>query len=226
MHVSIMLFVGTRLAPEEVSGRSVLEVGAGNVNGSVRPVIENWGRPAEYVGVDIEPGPGVDTVCAAENLFEHFGAASVDVVLCLEALEHIRDWKGAISNMKRVLSPGGVLLLTARSEGFKYHGYPYDYWRFSPADMEMVFSDFELLAAEPDPQDPGVLVKARRPESFTEGDLSGFAALSIVTGDRRATLHDADFDHPHYHRILARCKRRAFRKKLRGVRRQIGRAHV
>jgi ubiquinone/menaquinone biosynthesis C-methylase UbiE len=40
--------------------------------------------------------------------------ASFDVVTCLEALEFMRDWRGAVKEMMRVLKPGGLLMLSNR----------------------------------------------------------------------------------------------------------------
>jgi hypothetical protein len=34
--------------------------------------------------------------------------------------------------MGEVLKPGGLLLITARGNGFWVHGYPHDYYRFLP----------------------------------------------------------------------------------------------
>ncbi len=40
--------------------------------------------------------------------------ASFDIVTCLEALEFMRDWRGAVKEMLRVLKPGGLLMLSNR----------------------------------------------------------------------------------------------------------------
>jgi len=39
---------------------------------------------------------------------------SFEVVTCLEALEFMRDWRGAVKEMLRVLKPGGLLMLSNR----------------------------------------------------------------------------------------------------------------
>lgn len=36
--------------------------------------------PAEYVGIDIRPGPGVDVLCEAGDLVERFGGNAFDLV--------------------------------------------------------------------------------------------------------------------------------------------------
>jgi SAM-dependent methyltransferase len=93
---------------EEFEGKRVLEVGSKYVNGSVRPLIERFLSPKEYVGVDIEPGKFVDVVLPAERLVEHFGPESFDVVIATELLEHVQDWRLVVNNMKAVLRRGGA----------------------------------------------------------------------------------------------------------------------
>ncbi len=43
-----------------------------------------------------------------------FDADTFDVVTCLEALEFMRDWRGAVKEMVRVLKPGGLLMVSNR----------------------------------------------------------------------------------------------------------------
>ncbi|MDA8100284.1 MAG: class I SAM-dependent methyltransferase [Nitrospiraceae bacterium] len=168
------------LSREEIAGKRVIEVGAYDVNGSLRSYIESFG-PAEYVGVDIEQGYGVDVVCTAEDLLQRFGKGRFDVVVSTELLEHVRDWRTVISNMKNLCAPGGVILITTRSKGYPYHGWPYDFWRFETGDMERIFDDCEVQGIESDPIEPGVFVKAKKSAAFTERSLSDIAVYSVVT---------------------------------------------
>jgi SAM-dependent methyltransferase len=87
--------------------RAVCEFGSRNVNGSVRPLFAD--APV-YVGVDAREGPGVDVVCDAadyrpDRLF--------DTVVCTETLEHTPRVRDICANAARILSPGGVFLVTA-----------------------------------------------------------------------------------------------------------------
>lgn len=183
-------FVRANLEPKEVTGQRVLEVGAYDVNGSVRPIIERLG-PARYVGVDIQPGPGVDEICEASQLVERFGAYTFDVVISTEMLEHVRDWRASVANMKRVLRPGGVLVLTTRSEGFGYHAFPHDFWRFSTNDMRIIFGDCSIRAVESDPLEPGVFVKAGMPlTAYVPHDLASYALYSMVLRRRALDVSD------------------------------------
>lgn len=173
-------FARTVLRPAEIHDKIVLEVGSLDVNGCVRPIVEML-KPSRYIGVDTKTGPGVDQVCDAAELVECFGEDSIDVLISTELLEHVRDWRAVVSNFKRVLKRGAVLLITTRSRHFPYHGYPFDFWRYEMSDMEILFQDFSIERMEPDPLAPGVFIKARKPFDFTEVDLSNHSLYSIVT---------------------------------------------
>jgi SAM-dependent methyltransferase len=174
-------FGHTHLSAADVQGKAVLEVGARNVNGSLRSFVEGL-SPSLYIGVDVEPGMGVDEVCRAEDVLARFGLSAFDLLISTELLEHVHDWRTVITSFKSVLRPNGVLLITTRSRGFPYHGYPHDYWRYELADMKEIFADFEIEALEPDPSMPGVFVRARKPAGFTARDLNGIHLQPVVRG--------------------------------------------
>ena len=182
-NVAALSFGHRMLGEREIRGRRVLEVGARDVNGSLRGYLEALG-PAEYLGVDIEPGPGVDLLCDAETLSERFGPGRFDVVVATEVLEHVRDWRRVVEGLKSVLVPDGVLLITTRSLGFPYHGFPHDFWRYELDDMRAIFVDFTVESLEPDPYSQGVFLRARKPADHRPADLSGVSLHSMVTGGR------------------------------------------
>lgn len=177
---------------DEVLGKSVLELGAMSTTGSVRPSIEKLG-PRRYIGIDIVEGPGVDELCDASEIVEKYGPESFDVVVATELLEHVKDWRLIIHNIKTVLKPGGIALITTRSYGFYYHPNPEDLWRFETHDIERIFSDFVIERLEKDPIAPGVFVKARKPEGFQEADLSSVALYCLITKKRSRSLPRARF---------------------------------
>jgi SAM-dependent methyltransferase len=178
-HPSCIEFVRAQLSPAEIKGAKVLEVGSRDVNGSVRPLVE-CARPARYVGVDIEEGPGVDEICDASQLVSRFGAEQFDLVVSTELLEHVRDWRLAVSQMKEVLRVGGTLLITTRSKGFGVHAYPYDFWRYEIDDMRRIFSDLDIQSLERDPTRPGVFLKASKPHDFRATRLDEVKLYSVV----------------------------------------------
>jgi SAM-dependent methyltransferase len=196
-------FVEETVKPDDVKDRDVIEIGSYDVNGSVRPYLEGLG-PASYVGVDINPGPGVDVVCNAEELVERFGTERFDLVVSTELLEHVRDWRAVISTMKRIVRPGGLIVITTRSQGFPIHGFPDDFWRYEASDMRVIFGDCYLEAVDVDRSEPGVFVAARRPPSqdFEPFDLSGYALRSPHT-DRRILTVDGDSPDDERARLVA-----------------------
>lgn len=93
----------------------------------------------EYLGVDVRPGPGVDLVQDVQDMA--LPDCSVGTVLALSTLEHVPHfWKG-LDEIRRVLRPGGALLLACPFY-FHVHDYPSDYWRFTPMALEMLLEDY------------------------------------------------------------------------------------
>lgn len=98
-------------------GRDVLEIGSGS--GSVAREILSRSRELAWTAIDIDP---LMTQAAATRLREFpsaaaetadatalpFPDASFDSVVCCLMLHHIVDWERAVSEVARVLRPGGT----------------------------------------------------------------------------------------------------------------------
>lgn len=182
-------WLALNLERDEIAHRRVIEVGSCDVNGTVRPIVQLL-KPAEYIGVDITWGPGVDQVCYADELVERFGETSFDVVVSACALEHIRDWRSAVSNMKRVCRPDGLMLIMVPHE-WPYHEHPYDFWRYGREDVSRIFADCEILRLDEDALAPSlVYAKIRRPAGLREIDLHGIELYSILVGRRVTEIRD------------------------------------
>ena len=188
--VSVIEFFIYHLRKKEFEGKRVLEVGSKYVNGSVRPLIKRWCAPLEYIGVDLEPGKFVDVVLPAEKLIKYFGRESFDVVISTETLEHVKDWRFVINNMKQVLKPGGYMYITTCSRGFPYHNFPYDFWRYELEDMKEIFSDFEILVLTKNHEEQGIFLKARKPKHYAPKRLDNLALYSMVLGRRTKRIVD------------------------------------
>jgi SAM-dependent methyltransferase len=178
VHSSVMKFGEMIFDSDLISGKSVLEVGSRNVNGSLSAHIESL-NPVSYVGVDMIEGEGVDLAIPVEELIATFGENSFDVVFSTEMLEHCEDWKEAINQMKAVTKIGGTLIITTRGPGFPHHEYPGDFWRFTVADMIYIFSDFIDVQVSDDPEAPGVFVKAMRPMGWIAKDFSDYEVMEM-----------------------------------------------
>jgi SAM-dependent methyltransferase len=178
-NVACLQFCESKLKREEVEGKRVLEVGSRNINGSFREMVNKY-NPSLYLGVDIDAGDGVDELCSIYNLVSEYGIESFDVVICTEVLEHVENWISAISNLKNILKPNGVMLLTTRSKGFGYHEFPLDCWRYEIEDIEVLFSDCIIEENEKDTFDIGVLVKLRKPIDFVEIENLDYELYSMA----------------------------------------------
>ena len=192
--ISVYDFVVDSLAAGlavELRGKRILEVGSRSVNGGVRPVITLACQPSEYLGIDIIEGKGVDRVLPCDRLLTTFGEGSFDAVVATEVLEHVDDWKTALRNMKGVLKPGGLALVTVPSKGFPFHAWPYDFWRYQIEDVQQAFSDFDVLHLRKNPESPGVLFAGRK-SSRPATDLAPIALYSMILGRRTPVVQRFD----------------------------------
>jgi len=202
-NVAVIEFFIENVERKEFENKRVLEVGSKYVNGSVRPLIEHFCSPKEYVGVDVEPGKYVDLILPAEKLVEYFGPESFDIVIATELLEHVQNWRLAVSNLKDVLKHGGYIYITTRSRGFPFHAYPYDFWRYEIEDMRKIFGDFDIIRLTKDHEAPGVCLKAKKPENYVPTDLSDIALYSIILGRRTKNVPNLK-DMPLARRLILR----------------------
>jgi len=178
--ISVLTFFIDYCKPEEFNNKRVLEVGSRFINGSIRPFIEKFLHPKEYVGIDIIKGKFVDKIVAAEDIVSYFGENTFDVVIASEIIEHVRDWRLVLQNLKDVLTEKGYLFITTRSKGFPLHDYPFDYWRFEIDDMKEIFSDFKIKAILKDNRYPGLFFKAQKPEIYKYRSMDNIKLYSII----------------------------------------------
>ncbi|MFG0634942.1 methyltransferase domain-containing protein [Pseudomonas sp. xss_2] len=132
MHPTAMqngkLFFDTYLDEARASSATVIvEIGAQDVNGSLREVSP---AGAHYIGVDFVVGNGVDVVLTDPYCLP-FESESVDVVVTSSCLEHSEMFWLSFSECLRVLKPDGLLFINVPSNG-AFHRYPVDCWRFYP----------------------------------------------------------------------------------------------
>lgn len=94
----------------------VIEIGSRDVNGSVRPLFPN----ADYTGLDISPGPGIDVVGEVES---YRPKKPADIVICCEVFEHAETWQSLCRTAYRFLDPvTGAFYMTCAGPGRHEHG--------------------------------------------------------------------------------------------------------
>ncbi len=106
----------------------VLDIGSMDVNGSYRQIFSD--PRFDYVGLDLEAGPGVDVVVEDPYTLP-FDADSFDLVISGQAFEHAEFFWQLFAEMVRVTNSKGFLFLLAPSAG-PIHRYPVDCYRFYP----------------------------------------------------------------------------------------------
>jgi len=99
----------------------------------------------EYVGMEWTDAYRPDVVGDVRDM-RMFVAGEFDSVLCNQMLEHVDDVARALSEIHRVLKPGGCLCITVPFIG-RLHCVPHDYWRFSPYGLRCVLerAGFDVL---------------------------------------------------------------------------------
>jgi SAM-dependent methyltransferase len=109
----------------EGGGARVVDFGCGTR--PYEPLFER--RKTQYIGVDIGPNPQADLVMKpGERVPLEDGAA--DVVVSSQVLEHVVDVEGYLAECRRLLKPGGMLLLSTHGT-WLYHPYPTDVRRWT-----------------------------------------------------------------------------------------------
>ncbi len=123
-----------------LSGR-VLDVGCGD-----RPY-RRFISCEDYTGLDACEKVRPDVIAKSESL--PFEDGRFDSAVCTEVLEHVRDPRKSLSEIRRVLKSGGTLYLTA-PQAWGLHYEPDDYWRFTRYGLAhlLEISGFEVICVE------------------------------------------------------------------------------
>ena len=112
---------------KDLSQGTVVDIGSKDFNGSIRSVCPGH---LKYIGVDFDPGPGVDVVIDDPYKLP-FEDGSADVVVSNSTLEHSEFFWLLFMEVIRILKPTGLFYLNVPSNG-PFHRYPVDCWRFYP----------------------------------------------------------------------------------------------
>ncbi len=119
-------------------GLRILSVGAG---GQTEALLRR--RGVRFQSVDIDPAKHPNIVATVEDL-HMVEDVSVDVVFCMEVLEHVREPLRAVKELSRILVPTGIVVgSTPFILGI--HDAPQDFYRFTRYGIDLLFDGFERL---------------------------------------------------------------------------------
>jgi SAM-dependent methyltransferase len=97
---------------------------------------------------DIDPASGADLIVdiTRDNSVTVAGGA-FDIIVCTEVLEHTLDPFAAVRELRRLLKPGGHLLVTTPFN-FRIHGPLPDCWRFTEHGLRALLQDFHVVTID------------------------------------------------------------------------------
>ena len=119
---------------QPLDGRA-LDVGCGTGRVAVR--LAEQGFSVDALDVEekvLDIARGVAERCKLDISFilcdfaherDRYASDSYDVVVCMEVLEHVENWQSLVEGMRRVLKPGGTLIITVISTSSGSNGSPY-----------------------------------------------------------------------------------------------------
>ncbi len=139
-------------------GATVAELGSGNRR-----------LTPDIVNIDLFPFPNVDIV--SDVAATPLGAGSIDYLVIDAVLEHVPEPHKVVAEIFRLLKPGGEAYCLAPFV-YPYHGYPHNYFNFSPDALEFLFRDFSSCAVR----------IARGPTSALTNLLSEYVAVALSGG--------------------------------------------
>jgi SAM-dependent methyltransferase len=167
-------------------GRRILDAGCGTGYGSA--VLSPAGR--SVIGVDVS----IDAVRYAAEHYADFGAVflcapceqlpfrtgSFDLVVAFEVIEHLENWSPMLEEARRVLSPGGLFIVSTPNKAFyaefrkdagpnPFHTHEFEYREFQEALLER----FPYVSLFLQDHADGIIFRSRLTQSAAELHVGG-----------------------------------------------------
>ena len=117
--------------------RRVINIGSG---GMISRIIKKHIPHILEIDIDVMRSP--DIICNIEKL--SLKNSSIDVIFCLEVLEHVQNPWIAVREIKRVLKRKG-LVVASTPFVFPIHDEPNDYYRYTRYGILHLFKEFKLI---------------------------------------------------------------------------------
>ncbi|MFQ5568191.1 MAG: class I SAM-dependent methyltransferase [Rhodothermales bacterium] len=95
-----------------------------------------------YMTLDVDESRKPDICCDLHDV--QWPSETFDTVVATEVLEHLYEPQRAVEEIRRLLKPGGVCLLSTRFI-YEYHADPRDYYRFTQDALRHLFRHFSRV---------------------------------------------------------------------------------
>ena len=117
------------------SDQFIVNLGSGNTR-----LLKN------IINVDIIDYKNVSVVSDIERL--PFRNNSIDILVNIAVLEHVKNPEGVVEEINRILKPGGMVYSYIPFLQ-PFHASPFDYKRYSSEGIKNLYNKFELLSVKP-----------------------------------------------------------------------------
>lgn len=120
---------------------TVLDVGCGH--SPYQFLLKN--DQIKYYGIDIDDahkfGYNNSQITSFNGEDIPFEANLFNAIICTEVLEHVANYQKLVDEIYRVMKPGATGIVTIPWSA-RYHYMPYDYFRYTPSSLKIMFSKF------------------------------------------------------------------------------------
>lgn len=140
---------------DRLQGAKVLDFGCGE-----RPFERYFSKiGAQTVACDLQQNRfgTVDVILDGNEGTLPFDTASFDVICLFDVLEHVPDDLQVLSELRRVLRDGGLLIVSVPFM-YRFHEIPHDYRRYTPTGLRYVLSKTGLEVEEIHPLGSAIFV--------------------------------------------------------------------
>lgn len=132
LHLSLnKFFKKYRTSPNQI----IVNIGSGNTH-----------LLKEIINLDIIDYKNVDIVSDIDRL--PFRDNSIDILVNIAVLEHVKNPEGVVDEITRVLKPGGMVYSYIPFLQ-PFHASPFDYKRYSSEGIKNLYNNFELISVKP-----------------------------------------------------------------------------
>ena len=121
-----------------IKGKKILEIGSGGK--SEYSVKRFFDESNNFIQSDINKNYGHRVINVANMDYNN----EFEIIICMNVLEHVFDFKRAIRNIYQALVSDGILIITV-PVFYPWHNEPNDYWRFTEHSLKEMLKEFNQV---------------------------------------------------------------------------------